>query len=699
MVMPDRHFHAIVWRPVLYLPRQLSSTIRGWEQMTSKIQAKINILSDNETKVDFLSNEAIATTIINLLLEHSDRPVTIGVHGDWGAGKSSVLEMIEAGLEDEDQILCLKFNGWRFQGFEDAKIALLQGIVTGLIEKRPALTKASENVKSIFRRIDWLKVAKNAAGLAFTVATGIPPIAQIQTAFATLESIVRDPSKRPSQEQIDAAFDNASSLLKPNEGKNVPEEINEFRKAFDDLLDEAKISRLIVLIDDLDRCLPETAIETLEAIRLFVFTKRTAFVVAADEAMIEYAVRKHFPDLPNSSGPQTYARNYLEKLIQIPFRIPPLGVTETRIYVTLLLIGTELEENDPDFNKLIIAARERLKQPWSGQTIDSALIRETMGEKAAKAAQALNLSDQIGPILANGTRGNPRQIKRFLNALMLRKCTADARGFGEKVVLRVLAKLMLAEQFMPTLFEQIANKAVTSPDGLCEELGRLESSVALGKSQPESEKLPGTRTLRTAKNAASADNGSEESEGAIVNKWKDDQQILEWARIQPPLGEIDLRPYLFVTKDRKNYFGTVTALGPMATLVELLLGPKISVQGKESEIKQLSLTEATSAFEQIRSNIIENDEFKTQPAGIAGISVLVKAHPTLQVYLMDFLESLSEEKLGPWIVSGWNDIIKEPGSADRYNKLLQRWASGTNPNLQAAANAVLKLSQVDSKGR
>ena len=52
------------------------------------------ILADNETKVDLLNNEAIATTIIGLLRAKPDHSVTIGVHGDWGAGKSSVLEMI-----------------------------------------------------------------------------------------------------------------------------------------------------------------------------------------------------------------------------------------------------------------------------------------------------------------------------------------------------------------------------------------------------------------------------------------------------------------------------------------------------------------------------------------------------------------------------------------------------------------------------
>ena len=56
------------------------------------------ILSDNETKIDLLNNEAIAKTIVTLLREKPELPVTVGVHGDWGAGKSSVLEMIEASL-------------------------------------------------------------------------------------------------------------------------------------------------------------------------------------------------------------------------------------------------------------------------------------------------------------------------------------------------------------------------------------------------------------------------------------------------------------------------------------------------------------------------------------------------------------------------------------------------------------------------
>jgi predicted KAP-like P-loop ATPase len=112
------------------------------------------ILTENETRVDLLNNEAIASSIIGVLSEQPSRPITIGVHGDRGAGKSSILEMIEQAETDKADVLCLKFNGWRCQGFEDAKIALIEGIVEGLIERRPLLTKATAVVKDIYRRID-----------------------------------------------------------------------------------------------------------------------------------------------------------------------------------------------------------------------------------------------------------------------------------------------------------------------------------------------------------------------------------------------------------------------------------------------------------------------------------------------------------------------------------------------------------------
>lgn len=386
------------------------------------------ILTDNETSVDLLNNEAIARTITELLRERPEQAITIGVHGDWGAEKSSILEMIEASLSPTPDVLCVKFNGWRFQGFEDAKIALIEGIVTELVAERSLATNAGEAVKNIFKRIDWLKVARQGGGLAFTALSGVPLPEHIDAVVGSVKKAIGEPGELLTRENYEAAIAGMSGLLKPDDSKRLTEEISEFRKAFKDLLNKAGVDQLVVLIDDLDRCLPEVAIETLEAVRLFVFTEHTAFVVAADEAMIEYSVRKHFPELPDTTGPRDYARNYLEKLIQVPFRIPSLGETETRIYVTLLLVGAELGEEDTEYQNLIKVARQHLAKPWLSTGLSAATVRDALGAKAASVSNALTLSDQIGQILAGGTQGNPRQIKRFLNTLLLRNQTARARG-------------------------------------------------------------------------------------------------------------------------------------------------------------------------------------------------------------------------------------------------------------------------------
>ncbi len=630
------------------------------------------ILTDNETRVDLLNNESIASCIIALLSEEPSRPVTIGVHGDWGAGKSSILEMIDAALDGKADVLCLKFNGWRYQGFEDAKIALIEDIVTGLVEKRPLLRKAAGAVKDIFRRIDWLKVAKHAGSLAFTAFTGIPSPDQLRGILGGLESMLSDPAKLATKENLETVVGTVKSVMMDEaESKNVSLEIGEFRKAFDDLLKQAGIKRLVVLIDDLDRCLPDIAIETLEAIRLFVLTEHTAFVVAADEAMIEYAVRKHFPELPDTTGPRDYARNYLEKLIQVPFRIPALGETETRIYVSLLLIGATVGEDDAGYKRLIAASRDRLQRPWRAAPIDFAFVKESLGEKADNAHNMMALSDQIGPTLAAGARGNPRQIKRFLNSLLLRQQMAKARGFGADVKLPVLAKLMLAERFIPRLFEQIAMISATSPTGVCESLAPLESST--GSSPERSEQAAGT------------------TESPMLSEWLSSQPILAWAKVQPPLANLDLRPYLFVTKDRKDYFGAGVALGHLAPIVEKLLGPKLAVQRLDPELKQLAPPEAAQIFEAIRSRVVGSDSLDTQPPGIDGLAVLVRAHPALQNSLVDLLEAIPPSRCGVWIVSGWEGVIVEPAAVLRLEQLLQSWSAASNTMLKAAASGALKV--------
>jgi hypothetical protein len=641
----------------------------------------IRFLSDQETKVDLLSNAAIARTVVRLINETPNRPMTIGVHGDWGAGKSSVLEMIEAAFSEDKKMLCIKFNGWQFQGFEDAKIAVIEGIVTELISSQSLLTKAGEEVKNILRRIDWLKAAKKTGGLAFTAFTGIPTADQVKSIIDTVKDKLSDPATLATKENVEAAASLFSGLLKDGESRSVPKEIHEFRKAFGNLLDKAGIERLIVLIDDLDRCLPETAIETLEAIRLFVFLPKTAFIVGADEAMIEYSVRHHFPDLPESSSSQGYARSYLEKLIQVPMRIPALGETETRIYVTLMMMGSFLGEDSEEFKKLLELGRKALCKPWEGKGIESSEIKTALGGKFTEVSSALLMAEQITPILSAGTKGNPRQIKRFLNALNLRLQVSQDRGFGDAINPGHLAKLMLAELFLPaSVFEHIATSAANADDGICTELNILEQ----GEQTKEAE------TSKAKKSAKAEESPSVTDESPTLADWKMRSEVVKWASIEPKIGAHSLKPYLFVIKDRKNYLGSAAPLSPkLMALLERLVGGETSSKTCAQELKALVPSEVDVLFNSLRSKLLSSASFSSKPAAVFGISELVHAHPALQIRYVEVLEDLPASKIGVWAASGHDSIINDPAAKIRLENLKKNWLSRTT-NL--ATNLALKAA-------
>ena len=255
------------------------------------------IIADNETAVDYLYYEPIAKTVVKLIQEKSQEPLTIGLHGDWGAGKSSALLMIEEAFEGDDRTLCVRFNGWLFEGYDDAKAVLIETIVSALVAKRSVSTKVKEKAAEVLKSVNWFKVARTVGGAALTFTTGIPSPDLIKGIGDAARGVLSDPTKALTGETFTKVLDGAAAHLKSGELDTAPQRMHAFRKDFEDLLNLADIDRLIVLIDDLDRCLPRTAIATLEAVRLFLFVPRAAFVIAADEGMIEYSVRTSLPGL------------------------------------------------------------------------------------------------------------------------------------------------------------------------------------------------------------------------------------------------------------------------------------------------------------------------------------------------------------------------------------------------------------------
>ncbi|TKB88134.1 MAG: NTPase KAP, partial [Nitrospira sp.] len=629
--------------------------------------------------------EAIAKTVVQLIRDKPGVPITIGVHGDWGAGKSSVLKMTEAAFENDERIVCLWFNGWAFEGFEDAKTVVIETIIEELKRARPASEKVKAAAKKLLKRVDWLKAAKKAGGLAFTVATGMPTFGQIGDLIGAAKSFLRKEAGELSREDIESFVDGTSGLLKPAEEESIPAHIHAFRKEFVALLEAAEIDQLIVIVDDLDRCLPETSIATLEAIRLFLFVEKTAFVIGADEAMIEYAVREHFPDLPPSAGSVSYARNYLEKLIQVPFRIPALGPAETRTYITLLMIEAEFGSEHDGFKRLLDVAREDMRRPWLSKGLSQTSIAEALrGSDNGSASQALLLSNQLTNMLTEGTRGNPRQIKRFLNSMMLRRAIGEARGFGGEIKTPVLAKLMLAERFKPDFFEEIAREVGMSGDGKSARLKAFENAVRTPDESAINQSVKAGSLLK--ENRAKADAATE------IEDWMKIDWVLTWASINPTLEDEDLRPYVFVTRDKRMGYGSSGATTHLSYLIDELMAGPMRIQGVQEDLGKLQGTAAEELFGALKLRVLETDSFTKEPAGVRGLVALTKAHSTLERKLLEFAKEIPVSKGGTWMPATMQTVFTNPDVKRDYVDLLKSWSDqDDNKPLKKAAELIAKV--------
>ena len=559
------------------------------------------ILSDNETKVDLLNNEAIAKTIVSLIKDSKEQPISIGIHGDWGAGKSSILEMVEnevklASSVSGKKYSCIRFNGWKHQGFEDSKVALMSSIISELEKKEKLGVKSGEILKKLWKNINWMTVAKTAGKTALGIATGTAPLTLLSSTMDILKSTVT------TEEGIAGAIESIGGYLsdaKITEDISSNKEFSEFQENFAELLEDAAIEKLIVLIDDLDRCLPDVAINTLEAVRLFMFTEKTAFVIAADEGMIRYAVKKHFPDATDENkfnAGEAFANKYLEKLIQVPFRIPALGEVEACIYIMLLMVGSVLPDENENYKKLREEGLSRIRKPWNVESLTVDDVKEILGNDYEKSSKEVLIATQICHLLAQNTDGNPRKIKRFVNMLLLRYEIAKNRGFGDELELAILAKMMLAEYYEPDFYKALPN--------------HLDSE---GKWDEVPEILADIKTMVEDKKTVEA-----------KERWYDLNKIWKWITTEPEITDKDLRPYYYACKEKMDYFSGKTSKNDLSEIVELLFRDEMIIVGRVEDLKNLTNQESDQVFGIVAQKIMEKGQFDMKPKGIDGLIVLVQ---------------------------------------------------------------------------
>lgn len=434
---------------------------------------------DNPSRVDLLGFDDIVAAVESTITREELDPITVGVNAPWGGGKTTVLRLLQRQLAARDDLLVVYVSPWEYDRTTDAKATLI-GVVLGRLDGE--IREDQSVTDSIRRRLGELRDRINVAKAVRLAATS-----------ALTMSL-------PSVKELTSLFDGEQASDPTLQG---------FRDQFAELLASdalAHVRQVIVLVDDLDRSLPDTVVETLEAIKLFLSVDKMAFVIAADEDNVARAIGRRL----ESTGQPTTARQYLEKIVHIPFRIPALSRERTEEYLVLLMLGD------------VASIDSIVERVASTRGDGSSLAARLDGLVPEGRRTDVELAERLAPILHRHTEGNPRRLKRFLNALWLR--TAFARSRGVDLEPDACAKLMVAELLYPDLFAQLLGWLVA---------GTLDGNIA------EIEAGKGDHA----------------------------EQAFEWGRLEPSLAEVDLPSYLLLAASLRG--DTVEEAALPAALREL----------------------------------------------------------------------------------------------------------------------------------
>lgn len=579
--------------------------------------------SDKESDIDFLNFNETAESIKDLITEKNLMPISVGVFGDWGAGKSTILELTKHLLEnDTKDYIQVHFDAWTFQGYDDAKAALLETIASTLIKKAEDDKDLKAKAKEFAGRIDKIRLMgflmDGGAALA-----GIPTMGGFQK-FLGLFSGGEDGELDAADVKgaVDGAKDVAKQnkdLIKAKKSFSPPKEIKEFRKAYSDLLKEFD-KPLIVYVDNLDRCSPFNAISTLEAIRLFLFLPNTAFVIAADEDMIRLAVPEY-----HKGASQRHQTDYLDKLIQIPVHVPRPGTYEIRAYLMMLTAldhGISKEAIELLRSQLEGSLMLSWKQPQItvDELLDGAEINE-LDEFRSK----LKLVEKLAPLLAESTNinGNPRIVKRLLNQVKMRKKTSLRRGMNldEKTI----TKLVIFERCLGTEATNKLYELIDQQQGKPKILADLEN--------PE----------------------INFDDIVIPKEWENDLIFLDkWSKLPPLFSDINLTPAVYLSRE-SIHMGVVNAVmsGAAQKLVEELTKQTNRLsQASENAIKTTPREDYLAVMDSLIENFRRITDWSVAPSGIYGARLLAIKEPRCKSALLAYIKELPKQR---WL----NTIIKD----------------------------------------
>lgn len=596
---------------------------------------------DNETTVDYVNFRLVARACAELIRDTGGEPISIGISGGWGVGKSSLVRMVASELEvgektagaEKSKYVVVTFNPWLYQGFEDARTALLQTVGDAVLEAAAQNAGLVDKAKALVKRINFLRLAQLGGEVAATLITGVP-VGLIGKVVEAGADALKNESVKDGFAVAKDASEATKGLLNAAKPVSLPKEIQSFREALEELLEEMGIT-LVVFVDDLDRCLPKTAISTLEAIRLLLFLRRSAFVIAADDVFIRGAVRVHFA---GTGLDDDVATNYFDKLIQVPLRVPRLGSNETKAYTALLFLERAHRSGQLDaenFEKAKANVEARLRETWTGKAVDLTFLETLVPKGGTELLGLMGLAERLAPLLfsASTVQANPRLIKRFLNTVFLRKALAKPQNIDVDV--QILAKWHLLERCDEATANALAEKVSAESEGRVSILHDAE----LAAKNPEL---------------------------SLPAPFGDKSFVREWLQLEPLLGDMDMRPILHLSRDSTvRDFGADDLNTAGKALRDALVAARNSNEALKQQIRDAG--DFQSGLAMARAWELRRSSRTWQKAEEVLMLVEVsRIHPSVGVRAATLVSQAPITQLAPGLVSALIDF-------DWMKDVLSKW--------------------------
>jgi hypothetical protein len=316
-------------------------------RMPAQEECKIKIITDEPLaeKIKAVLDFDIYSDNLADIIKNSKPRFSIGIFGGWGTGKTTLMMMIKKRLESDAEILSVWFDAWRYE--REKYLAVIPFL-------RQIRIELENDFKNNKKSKQWNAV-KTGVGRTFsafvestqlTVGSGSP--VSVQTDLGTVMNSLKS----------------SGSVQMDGERVYFHEHVSDYLKAaLKDIRGNSGNSarRIVVFIDDLDRCTPEKALEVLESVKSFFDIEGMVYVLGMNYNSIDSIIDQKYGTNDDTKKIKITGYDYMEKIVQLPFHMPSWNESDILSFIGSIaadkeLIGKELSDvfSDPHYINLLV---------------------------------------------------------------------------------------------------------------------------------------------------------------------------------------------------------------------------------------------------------------------------------------------------------------------------------------------------------